>query len=672
MNELKEEKFYLEKTLNLLDKRIKELGGNLQIENEKIQEFQRFIFKEIGNMDRYEIQSNMLSSDLEKDEFARKSKYLKKLLRIKNNPYFGRIDFLSDKNYQVYVGITYLTDNDNNNLIYDWRSPIASLFYQNDLGHTSYLAPEGEIKGELTLKRQYKIENRKLVRVFDNSLNITDDMLQQVLSKSSSDKMKNIVNTIQEEQNDIIRNLTDKNLIVEGIAGSGKTSVALHRIAYLLYQIENLKSSNVLIFSPNDIFSSYISNVLPELGEDNTKETTFSEFQSSYLKEFKTVESFTSFISRFYKEKDINYNLIKIKQSDIMIKLMDSYIKNLTNSIKFQEDYFDKLFVYSKDELNNLYERYSKLTLFLRFERISEYICSQNNLSYGRFGKKIIKKLYDLASFNPDIKEIYKNFYKSIYFKSIYPNLTDIEINEFTSKKEISYEDSLLFIYMKGMLKEFPYSNQVLEIVIDEAQDYNKIQYIILKNIFKRASFTILGDVNQTINPYYQYKSLNDLEKVFLDSKYLRLTKTYRSSKEIIKYANNILNLNHVVAIRNNINKPVIKRESIDIKDIIKDLEYGINNYKRVAIITKNDLETNNLYNLLKEKYNISNMIDDEVVKNPNLIIIPSYLAKGLEFDYTIVYTDFNNYYKESEKYLFYVAVTRCQHELVVYNQEKR
>lgn len=668
MNELRElENSYLTKTLNLLDQRIQELGGNLEIENIKINEFQKFIFSEIGNMDKYEIQSNLLASDMELNEFERKAKYLKKLLRIKDNPYFGRIDFESDKNYQVYVGITYLTNEENENLIYDWRSPIASLFYQNDLGNTSYLAPSGKIEGNLTLKRQYVIKNRELLQIIDNSLNITDDLLQQVLATNSSDKMKNIVNTIQEEQNDIIRNLSDNNLIVEGIAGSGKTSVALHRIAYLLYQITNLQSANILIFSPNDLFSKYISNVLPELGEDNTKETTFSDFQSTYLKEYKQVESFPNFIARFYQQKDFNKDLVKIKQSDLMIKLLENYVWDLSNSLKFLEDYQDKLIYYSRSSLNELLKRYEKLTIIKRFESISEYICLQNDLSYKKLGKSIFNKLISLTNFNKDIKVIYTNFYKSKIFQSIYP-LTDLEIKEFVNKKEINYEDSLLMIYLKGLINEFPYSNLIKEIVIDEAQDYNLMQYIILKNIFKKASFTILGDVNQTINPYYQYKSLNDINKV-IEAKYLRLTKTYRSSKEIIEYANKILNLNHVVAIRKNIAKPVIERKTEDLNYLVKDLEYGLKSYKRIAIITKNDSETNKLYNYLKDKFNISNMLDSSLIKNPNLVIIPTYLAKGLEFDFVIIYTDLVNKYTILEKYLFYVAVTRCQHELIVYNQ---
>ena len=658
------EEEYLKNTLILLDEKIKELGGNLEVDNVKINEFQKFIFKEIGSMDKYEIQSNMLSSAMELNEFERKAKYLKKLLRIKDSPYFGRIDFLSDKLYEVYIGITYLSDDDNQNIIYDWRSPIASLFYQNSLGKTSYLAPDGSVFGNLTLKRQYNIKDRKLLQILDNSLNITDELLQQVLANNSSDKMKNIVNTIQEEQNDIIRNLSDKNLIVEGIAGSGKTSVALHRIAYLLYQIEDLTSNNILIFSPNDIFSTYISNVLPELGEDNTKETTFSALQSSYLKEYKSVESFKDFLARYYQDKDFNKELVKLKQSDLMIKLIDDYVNYLSNNIKFTLDFEDKRFFYSKNSLNELFNRYNRLTIIERFKKISEYICMHNNISYGKYGKTILNKLYKLSNFNPNLKEIYKNFYKSKIFQSIY-KLTDIEIDSFVNLKEANYEDSLLLIYLKGLINEFPYSNLIREIVIDEAQDYSLIQYIILKKIFKRASFTILGDTNQTINPYYYYNSLDEISKI-IESKYLKLTKTYRSSPEIIEYANKILNLNHVVAVRNSKVIPVIEKNSSNVLDIENDIKSNIGKFKRIAIITKNDLDTNYIYNNLKDKFNISNMLD--IITNPNLVVIPAYLAKGLEFDMVIVYTTLENKFLERDKYLYYVAITRCQHKLIIYN----
>ena len=185
----------------------------------------------------------------------------------------------NESNKKVYIGITYVEDEENDEyLVNDWRAPISSLFYDYEVGKAEYKAPEGIIKGEIKNKRQFNIKDGKLVRVFDNNINIDDELLQEVLAQESNEKMKNIVNTIQAEQNQIIRNVEDKNLIVQGIAGSGKTSVALHRIAFLLYKIENLSSNNILIFSPNKVFTEYISNVLPELGENNTLQTTFSEF----------------------------------------------------------------------------------------------------------------------------------------------------------------------------------------------------------------------------------------------------------------------------------------------------------------------------------------------------------------------------------------------------------
>ena len=233
------------------------------------------------------------------------------------------------------------------------------------------------------------------------------------------------------------------------------------------------------------------------------------------------------------------------------------------------------------------------------------------------------------------------------------------------------YEDSLLFIYLKGLIQGFPYSNLIEEIVIDEAQDYNKLQYLILKRIFKRASFTILGDVNQTINPYYKYDCLNDLKAVLGDDTlYLSLTKTYRSSKEIIEFSNKILNLDYAVSIRKSNDKPVIVRNNLenDILYLKDDIRYLQGLYKKTCIITKNNDECEKLYDLLKNDFLISNMLSSSKLPNPNLVIVPSFLAKGLEFDSVIIYNEKDNSYKESEKYLYYVAVTRSMHELIVYN----
>ena len=670
--ELLLEEEYLKKTIDEIQVQINVLKTGLDVEETSINEFNRYVFKEMGNMDTVEIRSNLLSSAMEEQAFIRKSKYLKKLYRIRSNPYFGRIDITSDKDYEIYLGITYL-EKDNDHLIYDWRSPVANLFYDSEVGSCSYIAPEGKIDCILHKKRQYKVINGKLVNIFDNDLNINDDVLQQVLSNESSDKMKNIVNTIQKEQNNVIRNITNKNLIVEGIAGSGKTSVALHRIAYLLYKIPNLSSNNVLIFSPNNIFSIYISNVLPELGEDNTKETTFSAFSKDYIKEYKEIETFTDFISRYYTNKDINVSLIKFKQSDGIIKVLEDYVENLIKNTFFFDDLVYLEFKLDKKTLNYLlHDRYNMLNIIDRLDKMADYLCNLNGFSIGKHKRSILSRLYKIINFKKDFKKLYFDFYLSDEFKKAYGNtLSELEIKEFINVKTMYYEDSLLFIYLKGLIQGFPYSNLISEIVIDEAQDYNKLQYLILKKIFKRASFTILGDVNQTINPYYKYDSLNDLKDVLgEDTLYLSLTKTYRSSKEIIEFSNKILNLDYAVSIRKNNNKPVIVRNNVENEiDCLKnDIKYLQSLYKKTCIITKNNDECNRLYELLKDEFLISNMLSLEKLPNPNLVIVPSFLAKGLEFDSVIIYNEKNNYYLDSEKYLYYVAVTRCMHELIVYN----
>ncbi len=668
--ELQQEEAYLKACLQELDEQIKELKSNLIVEEQEIKDFNKYLWNERGNMDPVEIRSGMLESDLEIQEFERKSKYLKKLLRIKNSPYFGRIDFNSDQEYQVYIGITHLTKN-LKNLIYDWRSPIASLFYDSNIGHTSYLAPEGKISGYLSKKRQYRIEERKIKAIFDNNLNVTDELLQQVLANNSTEKMKNIVNTIQEEQNEIIRNIKDKYLIIQGIAGSGKTSVALHRIAFLLYKIDKLTSEDVLIFSPNNIFSSYISNVLPELGEDNTKETTFSDFAIKYVSEFKSIESFTSFIARSFQKRDNehDYNLIKFKLSDDFIKIIEDYAKEIERNSKFLQDLIYEERTVFKEDLNELiHDRYSRLTLYERIPQISEHLCHKFGLKVTQHARSIESRLYRISNISKDFIKIYQNLYQSASFKSNYGVIRSDQLPQ--SDNILNYEDSLAFIYLKGLLTGFPYSNQIKEIVVDEAQDYSKLQYLILKTIFKRATFTILGDINQTINPYYQYRSLEELSSIFSNAKYLELTKTYRSSEEIIKFSNRILDLDYAVSVRKSNNVPVKERVSQNIiSDLVVDLTKGLNKYRKMAIITKSMDEANYLYKSLKFSFKDLSLATETNYTNTNLVILPIYLAKGLEFDQVIIYTDHNNKYTDREKKLYYVAATRAQHELIVYNQ---
>ena len=670
--EINKEKKILKKVNNLLEETLNSLGVDVKEGEEELTEFKKMMWADANSFDDGEAQQVMAATAQEAEKFFQKQRYFKRLRQIKGKPYFASIVFKDDEGsiFNIYMSLTYLKDSQTNNILYDWRSPICSLFYDYETGPCSYTAPGGTYSGELKRKRQYKIENGKLIGVFDNSLNIDDEVLQEVLAQESSDKMRNVVNTIQQEQNKVIRNLEDNNIIVQGIAGSGKTTVALHRIAFLLYRLKNLNSNNILIFSPNNIFTDYISDVLPSLGEHNTLQTTFSDYLEAFITEYKGVESFTDFVSRYYSYNEAFPELVEYKQSDKIIDDLDYFIDNYIDNCCFTSSFneTEKIFIDKNDINEMLHDRYDRLPLFERVEEIAEKLCSNNYKGKLTKVKTYLKLLYQNSNFEKDYKKILKEFFMSDFCDI---KLEEKVIDKFINKDIINYEDALLFTYLKGRLEGFLYEATIRQVVIDEAQDYNRLQYIIINNIFKKADFTVLGDINQNINPYYHYNSLEDLSDLFNgDTKYLELLKTYRSSPEIINYTNKILNLNHVNAIRKDNNKPVIIRKNIDsLKDsLIKDVEYLKDNYKSCAIITKDMKQAEELYNLINDKIDISLVDYNTKGFKKNLIIIPAYVSKGLEFDSVIVYNDRNNSYKSNERNLLYVACTRCQHELIIYN----
>lgn len=662
--EFERERNYLYKTVSLIRKKISKLGQELFDDDSKVLEFKKLIWDTHTEMDPNEMRSMMAESDLQVSIMQSKGNYLQRLFRIQNKPYFGSIRFKeegSEEEDNIYIGITHVEDK-LDYYVHDWRSPICSMFYDYETGPASYKAPSGIIKGNIIKKRQYIIEDAELKHIFDNDLNISDSLLQEVLAEESSDKMKNIVNTIQEEQNKVIRNTEDKNLIVEGIAGSGKTSVALHRIAFLLYRIPNLTSSNVVVFTPNKVFSEYISNVLPELGEDNTYDMTFYDLLCQNINEYKDIENFTDFISRYYKSNVDNYDMVKYKQSDEIIKDIDSYINNLLSTIKFNNKLeYDNFIEIDTEELNNMLNyKYNRFPLFERIKEISKRIASNNYEGSTKNASSIEKKLKELLNIKLDLKDIFNNFYQSEYSK----------YKDKVNDKYLYYEDACIFLYIKSLLVGFNTNHVIKEIVIDEAQDYNKLQYLIIKKTFKTSNYTILGDTNQTINPYYKYDSLEELTSIFESSKYITLTKTYRSTGKIIDYTNKILGLNHVTAIRNDKASDIIFRNNITKNDFLTDINNLKTISKSIAIITKNDKEAEEVYNMLKDDLDIM-LIDGFGHIKRDLVVVPSYVAKGLEFDSVIIYTDKDNKYQEKDKYLFYVACTRAQHNLIIYNNSK-
>jgi len=645
------------------------LEEELGIQTKAIYRHNKYMLQTNETIDSSEKNFLLFENELTEIIIDQKKRYYKKLLKIKGNPYFASIIFVDEfgKIFNIYIGITFLVDKNDNHLIYDWRAPICSLFYDYGIGDVSYMSPDGEVIGKMTQKRQFKIKDGRILYIFDNNLNINDEILQEVLSKNSDSKMKNIVNTIQQEQNKVIRNIDDNVLIVQGIAGSGKTSVALHRIAFLLYKISNLNNTDVLVFSPSDVFSEYIGYVLPELGEDNTYQTTYYNFLKTLLGKKAEIQTYDAFINSYYDKTMIDsIEFSNYKQSDQIITDIKNYVEYLEGQVCFTDHLTLSMhFIVSKKTLNDLLcNRYNFMPIFKRVSAIAMRLSQKYNGTEK--GHKVIEnKLIKLLNIGSNFKKLYIDFYFSKFSKYM-PTLKEIQ---YLKKKKLGYSDAIVFAYFNDLLKGFE-TKKIKQIVIDEAQDYTKLQFLLIKNVFNRSSFTILGDINQNINPFYTYCSLKELKNVFDDVKYLELLKTYRSSPEIIDYSSKILKINNIHSVRKSSNINVINR--VIRNDNFETLYNDVLNYKKkytkYAIICKTSSECRTIYENIKNRISAKLIIDGKESFQNGLTILPVYLAKGLEFDAVIIYTNDDNKFNDAEKNLYYVACTRAQHELIIYN----
>lgn len=520
------------------------------------------------------------------------SKLINKYENMMLSPYFARMDFKEDgkeKAEKVYIGISNLINEDFDFLVYDWRTPISSMFYDFEIGSSFYNCPEGIIKGEILKKRQYKISNSKIDYMFDSSIKIDDEVLQDILSKSSDNKMKAIVTTIQRDQNKAIRNEKDKNLIVQGPAGSGKTSVALHRIAYLLYKHRDIiTAKNIVIFSPNNIFNDYISNVLPQLGEDNMLQTTFREYMHNVLHDIRGKEDYCEMMENIFGNKnDPSYNIrsesLKFKSSSDFLKLLKLYIKELDKiAMTFGDITILGKTIISSDEIQELfYKDYKSIPFKRKLEKLNKRIlylieAAKENIINKKSKelentdeslhkdeilklskdlvaneiKNIVKDFEEKTTF--DLLEAYKKFYndieKLLNISKIKYDIKSIEeIKNYTLEnlqaKKINYEDQIALLFIKGAVGDIPNTDEIKYLIIDEAQDYSPLQYEIFNQLFNKANKTILGDLSQSINPYMNVGSYNNLLEIFEpdSTSIINLTKSYRSTVEITEFSRRIL-----------------------------------------------------------------------------------------------------------------------------------
>ena len=660
-------------------------------------------------------------------EFTRKLE--EKYERVLLSPYFARMDFVErgeERIEKCYIGISNLINDNFDFLVYDWRAPISSMFYDYEIGEAEFKCPEGTVEGKLTLKRQYKINNGKIEYMFDSNLKIDDEVLQSILSKNTDSKMKAIITTIQREQNKVIRNEEYKNLIVQGPAGSGKTSVALHRIAYLLYKHrDKITPQNIVVFSPNDIFNEYISNVLPELGEDNMSQTTFKEYMDKALGSELNKENYSEMMEYILASKkeaayQIRINNIKFKSSIEFVDILKRYVTFLEKEdTNFENITFGGNLIISSQDLEGLFFKdYVNLPQKRRLQKIRERILFLLKPYEEHRIEEVADELKDSGSYidKTEIMEhseaIVKNEVKEIYhkinsmtkfdlfdiYKKLFENLefflkdSNIEYNEkkigeiksYTLEKlknqKLNYEDQLPLLYLKGALGDLPKTSEIKYVIIDEAQDYSPLQYEIFYQLFNHANMTILGDLNQSINPFMNVGDYKNISHIFTGDNtcIVNLTKSYRSTMEITKFSRRLLKKEpQVECVERSGNEPLLlgflDEEAIKEK-LLEDVKiYKEKDYKSIGIITRTANEANEVYNFLKDKIKVRVIMKDDDEYVSDTLIIPAYLAKGLEFDVVLIYNAGDeNYSCEEERLLLYTACTRALHVLCVYYSGKR
>ncbi|AHF07834.1 HelD family protein [Desulfitobacterium metallireducens] len=659
-------------------------------------------------------------------DYANVHKSLNQYKKALEAPYFARIDILEEgfpEVDKIYIGLMNIMDKETLGVyVYDWRAPLSGLFYRYELGPGSYSAPLGTIQCEISRKRQFKILNSQLKYFFDCSLAISDAVLQEVLSRNSSPQMRSIVETIQREQDLIIRDVETELLIVQGSAGSGKTSIALHRIAFLLYHglSSGLNSSNFLILSPNDILNQYISTVLPELGEENVQQTTFDSIAFKLFPGELKPEGRSDQLEKLISlpegpEKSLKRESIEFKGSHTFVQILDRYIDYYAKRIvPFQDVYFNGVFLATRQQLKNRFlkneidipmakqlKKIEKVILDKvhplqkeRLKKIEQIVqqCEGHELEVKPFsrllslkeGKKFLDSIQTFTQV--DCFKMYQTLFtdKNLFLKlsqglELPQNIEEIlSTTDHTLKQgQIGYEDCAPLLYLTLKVEGSHPLSEIKHVIIDEAQDYYPIHYEVFKHLFNKASFTLLGDINQTIEKNTGISLYDDVINILNKKKSLKLflTKSYRSSYEVNEFTQKILGpvKNSSSFERHEAEPQIVWADNF--ASLTQQMAQAIDayldqGYESIGIVCKSQQDATTIYyQLLKHtKVNLNLVTTCDTTLNKGVSILSAYMAKGLEFDAVLVYqASAEKYSSEFDRKLLYVACTRALHRLSLY-----
>lgn len=627
------------------------------------------------------------------EEEEHKILLLEKMIK---SPYFARIDFKfddEDEFEKIYIGRSSLRKNSYQEMyVYDCRSPIASVFYRFMTGEAFYDAPCGRVTGELNLKRQYEIKNGTLEYFFDSDVQIVDEFLRQLLSQNTTAKMKAIVETIQHEQDVVIRDMENDLLMVQGVAGSGKTSIALHRAAYLMYQglQTKLSANNIMIISPNSIFEQYISNVLPELGEDNVISSVFEDILSELLNGRK-IQSRNDFLENLIvnsKYKEISRNSIEFKTSSFFREILDQFLIDIPRQwIEFEDVYYEGKCVVSGQILKDKILGRPETPLGIKLEQLEDYILEQifgTGKGRGHKEEKNLIKQEIQKFIKIDIVELYKILFSNeAYFYSLLQNSNPSQniknIWKYTKENleadSLYYDDAIAIAYLYLKIYGTNKYKNIKQVVIDEAQDYYPLQYEIFNFLFSNAKFTILGDMKQTLAKKEDISFYEQIQKILNKKKssLIMLDKSFRCTNEILNFSLKFIEQSsQIKSFNRNGDSPkvyIADNSEIFIDEIVKEIKLcQEKGFQSICLICKTEKNSTYLFNKIKHKLDIQLIKNGSVSDLQGVFILPVYMSKGLEFDTVLICdADSQNYHDEDDKNLLYVACTRALHKLSLF-----